>query len=62
MPACVEVCKVGALVYEEMDAVMKAKTRQVARSMSAGAGTVPLPDGVALIRTVKQTQLEVGVD
>ena len=62
VPACVEVCKTGALVYEEISEVMKEKTRQVARCMSAGAGEVALPDGVALIRTVKQAQLAVGTD
>ena len=62
VPACVEVCKTGALVYEEISDVMKEKTRQVARCMSAGAGEVALPDGVALIRTVKQAQLAVGSD
>ena len=60
VPACVEVCKTGALVYEELTDVMKAKTRQVARSMSARAGEVALPDRVALIRAVKQSQLAVG--
>ena len=62
VPACVEVCKTGALVYEEISEVMKEKTRQVARCMSAGAGEVTLPDGVALIRAVKQAQLAVGTD
>lgn len=62
VPACVEVCKTGALVYEEIAEVMKEKTRQVARCMSAGAGEVALPDGVALSRSVKQAQLAVGAD
>ena len=49
-------------VYEELSAVMKEKTRRVARSMSAGAGEIALPDRVALIRAVKQAQLAVGSD
>jgi len=60
IPACVEVCKTGALVYAEMSAVMKQKTNQVARCMSTGAGEAALPDGVALIRAAKQSQLTVG--
>ena len=60
IPACVEVCKTGALVYEEMSEVMKQKTNQVARCMSTGAGEAELPDRVTLIRAVKQSQLYVG--
>jgi carbon-monoxide dehydrogenase iron sulfur subunit len=62
VPACVEVCKVGALVYEELSDAMAAKTRQVARCMSAGAGEATLPAGVALIRAAKQSQLAVGTE
>ena len=61
-PACVEVCKTGALVFEEMSAAMQAKTRQVARSMSTGTAEVPLPQRVALARGMKQAQIVVGTD
>ena len=61
-PACVEVCKTGALVYEEMAEVMRQKTAQVARCMSTGAGEVSPPDGVTLIRAAKQAQLAVGTE
>ena len=62
LPACVEVCKTGTLVYATLSDVMKEKTRQVARCMSTGAGEETLPKGVALIRTMKQAQLAVGRD
>lgn len=60
IPACAEACKTGALVYEEMETVMKKKTGQVARTLSAGAGSSSFPDGVALNRAVKQSSIAVG--
>ena len=62
VPACVEVCKTGTLVYEKLSTVMKQKTDQVARCMTTGAGEIALPDSVALIRAVKQSQLAVGTE
>lgn len=59
VPACVEICKVGALTYEEMDAAMRRKSREVARSVSAADQTA-LPAGVALLQAVKQSELELG--
>lgn len=60
VPACVEVCKTGALVYETMEHAMKKKTRQVARTLSADSGKAPAPETVALHKAVKQATLAVG--
>lgn len=37
IPACAEVCKSGALTFEEPSAALKAKTDEMARRMSVGA-------------------------
>ncbi len=60
IPACVEVCKTCALVYEEMDTIMKRKTDQVAQTMSADVGRPAVPDSVALYKAAKQASLAVG--
>ena len=60
IPACVEVCKVGALTWEEIDAAMQRKTRDVARSMSCDVERPAVPDGVALLKAVKQSELALG--
>jgi carbon-monoxide dehydrogenase iron sulfur subunit len=57
IPACVEVCKTGALTWEEMSAAMKRKTRAVARSVSTGQETEPLHTGWELLGAVKRAQL-----
>ncbi|GAB4333299.1 MAG: 4Fe-4S dicluster domain-containing protein [Candidatus Abyssubacteria bacterium] len=60
MPACVEVCKVGALTFEESDAAMKRKTDAVARRFSAGLQEQePLESpGFALLHALKKAQKE----
>ncbi len=60
VPACVEVCKSGALTYEEMGEAMRRKTRQVARSITAEGDQPALPDTVALHRAVKEARHGVG--
>jgi carbon-monoxide dehydrogenase iron sulfur subunit len=60
IPACVEVCKTGALIYDEMTHAMNEKTRQVARTMSADAATRSVPDTVALYNTMKQAAIQAG--
>jgi len=60
LPACVEMCKSGALTWEEMDSAMKRKTDEVAMAMSADGDQPALPPGVALHRTVKQARHTVG--
>lgn len=58
IPACVETCKSGALTYEEMDAAMGRKNRTVAQSMSSDADQPAVPAGVALLKAVKQSELQ----
>ena len=60
IPACVEVCKAGALTYEEMDDAMRRQTRAVARSMSSDADQPAIPAGVALLKTIKQAELQLS--
>lgn len=60
IPACVEICKTGALVYDEITHAMNEKTRQVARTMSADAAAQGLPDTVALYNTLKQATVKAG--
>lgn len=58
IPACVEVCKVQALTFEEVDAALKRKTDEVARSVSAGVIRSEPPAGYALLVDIKKKQLE----
>jgi len=60
VPACVQVCKTGALTYEEMSEAMKRKTDMVARSLSLDAARPVAPATVALNRSIKQSQLQIG--
>ncbi len=56
LPACVEVCKSGALTFEEPDAAMKRKTDAVACSMSQETAVTVLSPGFTLLNTIKQAQ------
>jgi carbon-monoxide dehydrogenase iron sulfur subunit len=59
IPACVEVCKTGALTFEESDEALRRKTREVARSISAGMEEQPVvPSGVQLLHQVKKQRFE----
>ncbi len=58
VPACVEVCKSGALTFEEMPAAMKRKTDQVARTVCTEADPAVLPGGFSLLKTIKRAQVE----
>ena len=60
VPACVEVCKSGALTFEEPQAAMKRKTAAVARSVSAGVDAIELPPGFQLLNAVKKAQIGLG--
>ena len=60
LPACVEVCKSGALTFEEPDAAMKRRTDEVARSVSVGAVTAELAPGFSLLNAIKRAQLALG--
>jgi len=57
VPACTEVCKSGALTYEEMDEAMRRKTAEVARSVSMGAESAAVPPALALLMAVKKAEL-----
>ena len=59
-PACVEMCKAGALTYEEMDAAMRRKTRDVARSMSTDAEAPTIPAGMVLLKSIKQSEIQLS--
>ena len=58
VPACVEVCKSGALTFEEVTEAMRRKTRQVAQVASLGAQMEEPPPGFALLSAVKRAQVQ----
>lgn len=58
IPACAEVCKSGALTFEESGEAMKRKTDAVSRSVSAGAEGTELPEGFSLLRAIKKARLQ----
>jgi len=59
IPACVEMCKVGALTFEEMDEALRRKTDEVSHSVIEGS---ELPSGgsanYTLLKKVKKAQSE----
>jgi carbon-monoxide dehydrogenase iron sulfur subunit len=57
IPACVEVCKSGALSFEERADAMKRKTDEVARTVSAGVAHVDLAPGFTLLNAIKRQQI-----
>lgn len=59
-PACVEVCKCGALTFEEPEASLKKKTDEMARRISLGAAEreVSGSPGFDLLNTLKRIQVE----
>jgi carbon-monoxide dehydrogenase iron sulfur subunit len=57
IPACVEVCKVEALTFEEQDSALKRKTNEVARSISINAEAAELSPEFALLNTVKRARI-----
>ena len=58
LPACVEMCKSGALTFEEPSESLKRKTDEMARRISIGAMDRELGEspGFALLNTVKRAQ------
>ena len=54
VPACVEICKSGALTFEEPDLAARRRTDEVARSVSSGAMAPPPAPGLALLAAHKQ--------
>jgi anaerobic carbon-monoxide dehydrogenase iron sulfur subunit len=61
IPACVEVCKVGALTFEELDEALKRRTDQVSHSVLLG-GEPPTDSapGFTLWKAVKKAQVELN--
>jgi carbon-monoxide dehydrogenase iron sulfur subunit len=62
VPACVEVCKSGALTFESIDSAMKRKTDAVAQRIQVGAESVELSPGFSLLKTVKRRLVELRSD
>jgi carbon-monoxide dehydrogenase iron sulfur subunit len=59
VPACVEVCKSGALTFEDPSRALKRKTDQVSQSISAGFDIPQGSPGFALLNTIKRAQIAV---
>ena len=57
IPACVEVCKSGALTFEESKDAMKRKTDEVAGTVSRGAEEFSLSPAFSLLTASKRAQL-----
>jgi carbon-monoxide dehydrogenase iron sulfur subunit len=57
IPACVEVCKSGALTFELPDAAMKRKTDDVARSVMIGGEGLQQADGFNLLNSARRAQI-----
>lgn len=59
IPACVEMCKVGALTFEEMDEALKRKTDEVSHSVIEGTDLPPAGSATyTLLKKVKKAQSE----
>ena len=56
IPACVEVCKSGALTYEETDQAQKRRTDQVSLSVTSGQEGAALSPGWEILKAVKKTE------
>ncbi len=63
IPACVEMCKTGALTFEEPDVAGARKTAEVARSVSVGeeAREVPGSESFSLLNALKRAQKAVNI-
>ncbi len=60
IPACVEVCKVNALTFEEPSKALKRKTNEIARSVSPGVFQADLAPGFTVLNAHKRQQIEIG--
>jgi len=58
-PACVEICKSGALTFEDPSRALKRKTDLVAQSISAGVDIPQGSPGFTLLNTIKRVQIAV---
>ena len=63
VPACVEICQVGALTFEDPAAALKRKTDEVARTVSVGAEAreVPGSDTFSLLNALKREQKAINI-
>ncbi len=60
IPACVEVCKTGALTFEEPAAAMKRKTDEVAQSLSSDAEAALKAPGFSLLNRTKKSRTAIN--
>jgi len=58
VPACVEVCKSGALTFEELSEAMKRKTNEISRRISWDAAKEDLSPGFSLLNTMKKQMVQ----
>ncbi|CAB5079041.1 CO dehydrogenase iron-sulfur protein CooF (EC [Olavius algarvensis associated proteobacterium Delta 3] len=58
-PACVEVCKSGALTFEELSEAMRRKTNEISRTVSVAAEPQDLSPGFSLLNTMKKSLIQV---
>jgi len=61
-PACVEVCKSGALTFEELSDAMKRKTNEISRTISTDAASQMLSQGFSLLNTLKKQMVHLRAD
>lgn len=64
IPACVEACKSGALVFEDIDAAMRQKTDSVSDSIWNGSAAAMPPAGSIgfdLLTSIKRTMVEMNL-
>lgn len=59
IPACVEICKSGALTFEDSSKALKRKTDQVSQSISAGFDIPQGSPGFTLLNSLKRAQIAV---
>ncbi len=61
VPACVEACKTGALVFAEPDEIQAKRTAEVAQAMvEGGSQPVGLPEGLELTWAIKRATAEMN--
>ncbi len=62
IPACVEICKTGALTFEEKSEALRRRTKEMAMRVSIGADQREIPgaEGFVLLNALKRSRKEVG--
>jgi len=61
-PACVEICKSGALTFEELSEAMRRKTNEISRTISVDAVPQELSPGFSLLNTMKKQMSHLRTD